>query len=235
MATPHAFRREQIILPDLRLFSEAEEPWQTEYIFAPLDARDDSGEWLYRLLYYELPRGHAKSTVAAMEAIRVAMCYMDAWVYVAAADQEQGGIIFNMIRGMVKRNRNLDKHFKIGKYEATCKPTGSQIKVLTSDAPSTYGLGGIGRVYVFICDELWQWRGRELWDALYTATGKVKTWRGIVLSNAGFDFQSIAWETRELCRTSGPPFYLYAPDGVVASWLTQDWVDMQRVFRSSGE
>jgi hypothetical protein len=93
---------------------------------------------------------------------------------------------------------------------------------------TTYGLGGVGRGYLFIADELWAWRGRELWDALFTATGKTPLWRGIVLSNAGFGFQSVAWEVRELCRTSGPPFYLYSPEGPVASWLTYEWREMQR-------
>ena len=106
--------------------------------------------------------------------------------------------------------------------------TGSVIRVLTSDAPTTYGLGGIGRGYLFIADELWTWRGRELWDALFTGTGKTPHWRVIVLSNAGYDFRSVAWEVRELCRESGPPFYLYSPDGPVAGWLSDEWREMQR-------
>ena len=62
----HAFRREQIILPDGRTYGEAEEPWQRDHIFAPLDAKDGNGEPKYPLLYYELARGHSKSTMAAI-------------------------------------------------------------------------------------------------------------------------------------------------------------------------
>lgn len=223
----HDFRREQVILPDGRRFGEAEEDWQEEHVFAPLDAQDAAGEALYKLLYYELPRGHAKSTVAAMEALCTAVLEMDYYIYIAASDQEQAGIIFTMLRGMVQRNPVLTRGFNFGRHEASVPATGCVIRVLTSDAPSTYGLGGIGRGYMFIADELWQWRGRELWDALFTATGKTPHWRGIVLSNAGYDFQSVAWETRELCRTDGAPFYLYSPDGPVAGWLTDVWRQMQ--------
>ena len=224
----HAFRREQIILPDGRTYGDAEEPWQHDHIFAPLDAKDGNGKPRYRLLDYELPRGHSKSTMAAIEAITVAIMDTDWRVYIGAGDQDQAGITFDILKGMVRRNPRLERSFILGKWEATVPATGSVIRVLTSDAPTAYGLGGIGRGYLFIADELWAWRGRELWDALFTATGKTPHWRGIVLSNAGYDFQSVAWDVRELCRKSGPPFYLYSPDGPVAGWLSEEWREMQR-------
>ena len=182
----------------------------------------------YKLLYFELPRGHAKSTMGAMEALTVAVMEPDWRIYLAAADQEQAGVVFDFFKGMVQRNPRLTRAFRLGKWEASVQATGSVIRVLTSDAATTYELGGIGRGYLFIAGELWAWRGKELWDALFTATGKTPNWRGIVLSNAGYDFQLVAWEVRELCRTSGSPFYLYAPEGPVAGWLSEEWRDLQR-------
>lgn len=228
VADRHAFRREQIILPDGRTLGEAEEPWQTEFIYGPLDELDASGQWLYRVLDYELPRGHAKTTMDAAEAITVAVMERDWRIYIAAADQEQAGIAFEILTGMVKRNPRLARSFKLGKSEARVAATGSVIRVLSSDALTTYGLGGVGRGYLAIVDELWAHRSRELFDALYTATGKTRDWRVIITTNAGFDTQSVAWEIRELCRTMGPPFYLYSPDGSVAGWLTDEWREMQR-------
>ena len=67
------------------------------------------------------------------------------------------------------------------------------------------------RVRVFIADELWAWRDRALWDALWSATGKVPSWRVIVFSNAGYDTQSISWEVRELARAMRPPFLPLQP------------------------
>ncbi len=68
IADRHAFRREQIRLPNGKLLGEVEEGWQTRHVFGPLDERHgggwtlrdgkwdyrrDSG-WRYRLLYFEL-------------------------------------------------------------------------------------------------------------------------------------------------------------------------------------
>ena len=33
----HAFRREQLLLPNNHLYGEVEEPWQRQYIWEPLD------------------------------------------------------------------------------------------------------------------------------------------------------------------------------------------------------
>ena len=76
-------------------------------VFAPLDRKDSRGGLLYRLLYYELPRGHAKSTLAAMEAITMAVMEPDYRIYLCAGDQDQAGIIFDILKGMVQRNPRL--------------------------------------------------------------------------------------------------------------------------------
>ena len=53
-------------------------------VFGALDAQGGLREWLYRLLYFELLRGHTKSTVAAMEALTVATMERDWRVYIRA-------------------------------------------------------------------------------------------------------------------------------------------------------
>ena len=111
----HAFRREQIILPDGRTYGDAEEPWQRDHIFVPLDAVDANGEPKYRLLDYELPRGHSKSTMAAIEAITVAVMETDWRIYIGAGDQDQAGIVFDILKGMVRRNPRLERSFILGK------------------------------------------------------------------------------------------------------------------------
>ena len=149
----HAFRRAQILLPDGRTFGEAEEPWQQQHVFGPLDTQTGLGEPLYRLLYYELPRGHAKSTVAAMEAITLSVMERGWRIYIGAGDQDEAAIILSILRGMVNRNPRLRGSFNLGKWEAFVRATSTVIRVLTSDGSTTYGLGGIGRGYVFIAYE----------------------------------------------------------------------------------
>ena len=52
----HLFRQQGIVLPDGRTYGQAEEPWQREHIFAPLDAQDGHGGPLYRILYLDSPK-----------------------------------------------------------------------------------------------------------------------------------------------------------------------------------
>ena len=59
-------------------------------LLGALDAKGGLREWLYRLLYFELPRGHAKSTVAAMEATTVATMERDWRVYIGAGAGQPG-------------------------------------------------------------------------------------------------------------------------------------------------
>lgn len=223
----HAFRLNELTLPDGRRLAEAIEPWQEEHVFSPLDELDQDGRWRYRLLYFQLARGHAKSWMCAAEALTVAIYESDARVYLAAADQEQAGLIYEHLVGIVRRNPRLSSGVTLGKYQATVSANGSTIRVLSSDAPSVYGLGGTGRVYVAILDELWAHKNGELWTALWSATGKVPRWRVVVASNAGYDFQSVAWRVREIARAEAWG-YLYAPDGPVAGWLTPEWLEQMR-------
>ncbi len=224
----HAFRREQIILSNGKRLGECEEPWQTEHIFAPLDARNGDG-WKYRLLYFELHRGAAKSAVLAAEALTIGILDEDTRCYLLAGDKDQAAIMRDMLEGYIHRNSSLESSFRIFRDEIVVPATDTRIRVLSSDAPTTYGLGGLSRRFRALCDELWIWPGRELWDAIFTAAPKSEDWRIIVASNAGFDTESVAWDVRELARKQADPrYYLYAPEGIVAGWISPEDVDTQR-------
>jgi hypothetical protein len=225
----HLFRREQIVLPNGKHLGEVEESWQTEHVFGPLDAIDEAGAPLHRLIYLELPRGHAKTAVLAAEALTAAFLDGDIRVYFGAGDQDQARIGLDMLTGFIKRNPALRSSFKVQRNEITVPATGASIRVLSSDAPSSYGLGGLSKKLLILADELWVWQGRDLWDALWTSSAKTKEWRVIVGSNAGFDTTSVAWELREMCRQGiDERFYIYSPEGVVASWISAKDLDTQR-------
>jgi hypothetical protein len=227
VADRHEFRRAELTLPDGRLFGEVEEKWQSEHIWKPLDERLDDGQWRYRLVYLELARGHAKSFSGAAEALTTAFFEQNANIYLAAVDKQQAEICFAHLSGMVRRNERLGASVDLGRWSATVKATGSTITVLSSDAASSYGLGGTGQAFIVIADELAMWANRDFFDALWSATGKVPMWRFIVLSNAGFDKEGLAWTLREQARTE-PWAYLYAPEGIQGSWLTDEWVEQMR-------
>lgn len=224
----HAFRREQVILPNGKRLGAVEEGWQTEHVFGPLDARNGDG-WKYRLLYFELHRGAAKSAVLAAEALTIAILDEDCRVYLLAGDKDQAAILQDMLVGYIHRNPSLESSFRITRDEIVVPATDTRIKVLSSDAATTYGLGGLSRRFRVLCDELWVWPNRSLWDAVFTAAPKSEDWRIIIGSNAGFDTESVAWDVRELCRKQADPrYYLYAPEGVVAGWISPEDVETQR-------
>ncbi len=226
IADPHELRR-SLILPDGRRYGDAEEPWQREHVFAALDERDGDG-WRYRLVYLELPRGHAKTTMAAMEALTVGLLEPDVRIVIAAADKDQAMILFDQLRGFIERSPSLRTSFKVMRDKIIVK-NGTEITVLAADGDTNYGLGGLGRGFIAIVDELWAHRSPDLWHALWSATGKMRDWRVLVLSNAGFDQTSIAYTVRKMCADKvDPAFYLYSADGPVASWLTPTWIEMQR-------
>ena len=93
--------------------------------------------------------------------------------------------------------------------------------MLASDAPSAYGL----RPDWIAVDELAEWRTRTLWDSLWSATGKRPRCRMLVISTAGWDRTSIAWEVRSIAELE-------------TDWLLQQpravrVVDQRRVARAA--
>ena len=144
IADRHAFRRRRIVLPNGRLLGACEEPWQTRHVFGPLDARDGD-DWRYRLLYFEMHRGSAKSELLAAEALTVAILSDDVRVYFLAGDRDQAAIVRDMFVGYIRRNPALASSFRITDAAITVPATGTVIKVLSSDAPTAYGLGGLSR------------------------------------------------------------------------------------------
>ncbi len=219
-----AFRREQVVLPSGRLYGDVEEGWQRENVWEPWD----SGR--FNLVYVEAGRGHGKSTLAAMAAIEWCLFEAPAEVVIVAGDADQAGIILTIMARIIAANAYFAATFEVQRDRVTVPATGTTCRVLSSDALTNFGLGGVAQTFVAICDELWVWQRPELWEAIISSTGKVKRWRVLVLSNAGILGQStVAWKLRETARSGvDPEMHFWRADGPVASWVTPAWVDQQR-------
>jgi hypothetical protein len=103
---PMAFRMEQLLLDARgRRLGDVTEAWQIESIFRPLDDRQADGRYRYRLAYLELPRGHAKTTMIAAEAV-TELVYADPdWRgHIAAGDKDQARELFDAVVGFIRRN-----------------------------------------------------------------------------------------------------------------------------------
>jgi hypothetical protein len=211
-----AFRREAILLEDGRPFGEVIEPWQAED-FAALDAGQ------YRHAYLERPRGHAKTFDLGTEAVvELLLGRPGQRLYCAAADEDQARLLFEDVAGKFQRNPLLRGAARITQREILIPATGSRLRVLASDAPSAYGL----RPDWIAVDELAEWRRRELWDSLWIATGKRPGCRMLVISTAGWDRTSIAWEIRQIAERE--PDWYFSARGQCASWISPEWLEQQR-------
>lgn len=211
-----AFRSEAILLEDGRPFGAVVEPWQRADFMAL-----DAGQ--YRHAYLERPRGHGKTFDLAVEALsELLLGPPNQRLYCCAADEEQARLLFDDVATKFQRNPLLAGAVRVTARDILVKATGSRLRVLNSDAPSAYGL----RPDWIAIDELAEWTKRALWDSLWSATGKRPRCRVLVISTAGWDRTSIAWEVREIARTESD--WLFSPRGQCASWVRPEWLEQQR-------
>jgi hypothetical protein len=220
-----SFIEHEIVLADGRTVGDGlrNDPWIGLHVLAPILEVDEAGLPRYRLVYLELPRGHWKSGGAAAIATGEAALHPSTDVVIGAVDTDQARVVLENVAGYLQRNPEVGGLFTARRDEFVTRG-GSRVRVISSDAPSAFGLGGTHERFRVICDELTAWKTEDLWIALASASGKVKDTQTIVLSNAGFDAErSWQWEIRQTADEAEWA-YLFSADGVIASWITPEWV-----------
>ena len=208
---------EAVTLEDGRPWGEVAESWQAED-FAALD----SGR--FRHAYLERPRGHAKTFDLGTEAVtELVLGPPRQQMYTCAADEDQARLLFEDVRDKFMRNLMLRSSVRVTQREVVVNATGSRLRVLSSDAPTAYGL----RPDWIAVDELAEWRRRELWDSLWSATGKRPRCRMLVITTAGVPGVSvIAEEVREIADAEAD--WYFSARGQCASWISPGWLEQQR-------
>jgi phage terminase large subunit-like protein len=145
--------------------------WQREAI-ARIYGIDGQGHRQVRSAVISMGRKGGKSTFAA----GLALCHLigpearpRGQVVSAAADRGQAGLIYAELQAFALADpRFADRLiFRSHNKTAECVLTGSTFAALSSDAAKAHGLSPT----VAIADEVAQWRGRELLDALRTGQG----------------------------------------------------------------
>lgn len=206
-----AFRREAIVLEDGRLLGDVLEGWQEE----DFRALDDPQ---HRHAYLERPRGHAKTFDLGTEAVtQLVLGPPGQKLYCAAADEDQARLLFDDVLGKFHRAPLLAPLIAVTRRVLRVPSLGSTLTVLASDAPSAFGL----RPDMILVDELAEWRGRDLWDSLWSATGKRPRSRMLCISSAGWDKASLAWEIRSIAEREAD--WLLSSRGPCASWVSDAW------------
>jgi len=204
------------------------DPWQRDD-FQALDpgwrqvVGQTNGEDAKKRAYLERPRGHSKTLdLAVMSTWALFASRRRLSGYAAAADKDQARLLRDSVAGLVRINPWLGRILTVKQYQVSNDRTGSTLEILSSDAPTSYGL----TPDFVICDELVHWQGRDLWDSLISSAAKRRACMVVVISNAGFG-ESWQWDTREAIRTD-PAWHFSRIDGPRASWITEDRLAEQR-------
>ena len=146
-------------------------PWQIEIIEA-LYATDSDGRRVKRSALICLPRKSGKTTLSAALALAHLLgpeAERRGQIVSAAADRAQAAILYNEMRAMILANPRLADRVVIRDFNKTIEDTvsGSVYTALSADARKAHGLSPSFTVM----DEIAQWPGRDLYDALVSGGG----------------------------------------------------------------
>ena len=207
-----------------RRLADVLDPWQRQD-FAALDPGLRSvvglpadGNALQRA-YLERPRGHSKTQdIAVVASWALVASRRPIIIVVAAADAEQASLLRDAVVRLEAGQPALGELLDVGKWVIKNKATGSELRIISSDASSSYGL----LPDLVVADELCHWpdSGEYLWHSLLSAAAKKPTCMLVVISNAGLGMGTAwQWNVREAARTS-PDWYFHRLDGPQASWVS---------------
>lgn len=235
---PAAFRSALMIDAGgvVRPFVEVVEAWQVED-FEALDPawrrmvhRDESIEPTHTRAWIERPRGHSKSTdEAAM--VLWALFASDRAIrgVAAAADKDQARILRDAIEFLIRLNTWLSEVIEVQRDCIINKHTGARLDIIASDVASSYGL----LLDFVIADEVTQWQKGDMWDSLISTAAKKANCVFIVLTNAGLQ-DSWQANVRKIINESAQRWYFHALDGPKASWISEEFLEEQRLLLLSG-
>ena len=169
------------------------EPWQREFFDEAL-AVDENGERYYTEVLWGLPRKNGKSTSCSAFGLYMAAADGEAGaeVYIAAAAKQQARIIFDQERRFVDEDVSprLASEFVARRNWIEHRPSGSVIRVLSSDAPKQHGLNPSSN----IIDELHAHESPDLYTALTTASGAREQHLTLTITTAGWNRETVLGE-----------------------------------------
>lgn len=172
------------------------EEWQKQDIFYPIFGwKKQDGTRKYKSVYIEIPRKNGKSLICAALAILllVADGEKGAEVYSAASDRDQARLVFEMAKGMINNNEELQEILKPFRNSIMMPKYNSYYHAISADAHTKHGYNSHGVIY----DELHTAKTRDLLDVLMTSTGARRQPLVVMITTAGYDKQTICYEMHE--------------------------------------
>jgi len=143
------------------------EPWQRAIVGNLFGWRGIDGNRRYRETFIFVPRKNGKSALAAGIALRVLFADGEpgAEIYVAAADRDQAGIVFDLAKQQVAADDLLASQARC--YRKSIVRGASTFKPVSSDVAGKHGYNA----HCAIIDELHALPNGELVDVLQTSMG----------------------------------------------------------------
>lgn len=220
------FIRDELSLPDGRRLRETlpADEWVERDVLEPILATDDEGLPSNDMVYVELARGHWKTGGVAAISMVEALRSPGTQVYAVASDLDQARLLVEAMAGQCRRNASLGALFVQTRTEFRIPSTGSHIRVMSSDAPSFYGIGVDAQRLRIVCDEFGQWQARDLFDAALTTLPKVRNSQLVIITNAGVRG---TWQEEVRASAEANGYYVFSAPGVIASWISAK--DLQRL------
>jgi len=169
-------------------------PWQRDIVRA-IYRTDDDGHRVVRTALLTFPRKQGKSALAAALALTHLVgpeAESRGQVVSAAADRNQAAIVFKELVAMILADDDLVDRCNIIRHAKQIEDleTGSTYEALASDAHRVHGLSAS----VVVADEIAQWHGRQLYDALATSQGARAEPLLIAISTQSADPHSVMTE-----------------------------------------
>lgn len=212
---------EQMILRD----------WQKDIVYS-LYATDDDDIRRIRQALVTLPRKQGKTQLAAALALAHLVgpeVEQRGQIFSAAADRDQAGLIFREMKAMLQEAPELEERVIIRDFNKQMEDSesGSTYQALSSDARKAHGLNAS----FVVCDELAQWRGRELYDNLLTSMGARSEPLMVTISTQSADQHSVMTELVRYGESilagteTDPSFYacIYSAPEDADPWDEKTW------------
>ena len=167
----------------------------TKRIYGP---RNPDGTRVVKKVFLMLGRGNRKTSHAAAWSLLHLLgpeAEPAGQVIFAACDREQAGIGFREAANIVRMDRRLVAATKINDAFNSAKQilnrrTGATLKAISSEGKAQHGT----TPNFILVDEIHQWKGRDLWEALDSGTTKVADPLTIICTTAGRGQDNLGFE-----------------------------------------
>ena len=217
--------------PEPRRFGQIADVWQLDLADRIVPALESAAGMRHDYrgplsFWLTLPRGHDKTgLIGRLLNGCLAFSRRRLSLYTAAGDSDQAGLIAESMESERRMNPWLERRISPGRFRMT--GPGGTLKVLSADAPSSFGLTGD----VFVLDEPTHWKKRELFDVLWSGREKRTGSVWLMIANAGL---LGSWQHDLLLRAkASPDWYVFEtpPGRQLASWMSPERIaEMRRML-----